>query len=107
MSVKTSRRAVLASALAAAFVSREANAQKLGKIEDDSILARIPALPVDQASWPTSIISWADIAGYCEAAGIEKPESFGDETMKAWSQIGQRIPMNDDTLFLFMNAPWS
>jgi len=107
VSVKTSRRAVLASALAAAFVSRGANAQKLGKIEDDSILARIPALPGDQASWPASILSWADIAGYCEAAGIEKPDSFADETMKVWIQIGQRIPMNDDTIFLFMNAPWA
>ena len=107
MSVKTSRRAVLASAVAAAVLARGAGAQKLGKIEEDSILARIPALPGDQASWPTSIISWADIAGYCEAAGIQKPTSFVDETMKVWIQIGQRIPMNDDTLFLFMNAPWA
>lgn len=106
MSVKTSRRAVLASALAAALISRGVSAQKLGKIADDLALAHFPALPDDQGAWPTSIVAWADIAGYCEAAGIEKPNSFGEETVKVWSQIGQRIPMNDDTLFLFMNAPW-
>lgn len=106
MSLKTSRRAVLASALATALISRGVRAQTLGKIEADSILGRMPALPEDQSAWPTSILSWADIAGYCGATGIEKPDSFGDDTIKTWSEISFSIPINDDTLFLFMNAPW-
>ena len=64
----------------------------------------MPALPKDQSSWPTSILSWADIAGYCGATGIEKPDSFGDDTIKTWSEIGFRIPINDDRLFLYMSA---
>ena len=106
MSLKSSRRAVLASALAGALISRGVNAQSLGKIEDESVLSLVPALPQNQDSLPVSILTYADIAGYCTAAGIEKPGDFDQETVKTWTDIGQRLPINDNLVFLHMALSW-
>jgi hypothetical protein len=106
LSLTTTRRTVLAAALAAPFGLRRVRAHQLGKLEDDAVLARIPALPGDPARWPTVILTWADIAGYCEATGIEKPGPFADETKRSWFEISGRLPLNDNLMFLYMDKPW-
>jgi hypothetical protein len=88
------------------LATRRTGAQTLGKKGSDSPFTLLPALPGDSAEWPLSILVWADIAGYCTAAGIEKPASFDDATTETWIKVGQRIPLNDNLLFLNMNQPW-
>ncbi|HET7057016.1 MAG TPA: hypothetical protein VFI12_11170 [Thermomicrobiales bacterium] len=102
MPLTTTRRSVIAAALLSGLVTRRTGAQTLGKKGSDSPLALLPALPGD----PSTILTWADIAGYCKATGIEKPASFDDATTETWIKVGQRIPLNDNLVFLNMNQPW-
>jgi hypothetical protein len=102
----TTRRSVLAAALLSVLATRRTGAQTLGKMGSDSPLTLLPALPGDPSEWPTTILTWADIAGYCTATGIEKPASFDDATTETWITVGQRIPLNDNLFFLNMNQPW-
>jgi hypothetical protein len=104
--VNVTRRTLFASALMAAVPLRGLSAQELGKIERESILSLVPTLPGSRAAWPLSILTYADIAGYCEAAGIEKPGPLSAETTKAWTEISQRLPINDDLVFLHMALSW-
>ena len=109
MPVKTTRRTALASALALAMLQRRSTSalQVLSKIETDAALSWLPALPADRADWPVSILTYADIAGYWAARGVEQPRSFDDETSERWLEISQRIPLNDGILFLYMNEDWA
>lgn len=108
MKIRTTRRSVLAGTVALALAGRlhKAGAQKLGKIETDSVLSWFPALPESPGDWPASILTYADIAGYCAAVGVDQPRTFDDETSPLWIDMSQRIGLNDGVLFLYLQEPW-
>src|SRR5687768_2044139 len=102
------RRTALVASLGLSLIARRSGAafQEQGRIETGSVLATLPPLPAEREDWPISILTYADIAGYWAARGVDQPRSFDDETSQLWMEVSQRISLNDGILFQYIVTEW-
>ena len=107
MTITTTRRTAIAAGLTIALARyTPVSGQELGRIDENSTLAWLPALPEDPDLYPTSIVTHADMARYWETRGIDPPRSLDDETAEAWIEIGQYLPINEGVMLQQLAQNW-